>query len=48
MGGGTIVTRRLKTTGNKNCFQPRPKAKSPINDPIKNSFFYKILKFKHN
>jgi hypothetical protein len=24
MGGGGIVPRSLKTTGNKNCFQPRP------------------------
>ncbi len=25
MGGGRIVPRSLKTTGNKNCFQPKPK-----------------------
>ncbi len=25
MGGGTIFPRRPRTTGNKNCFQPRPK-----------------------
>ena len=24
-GGGTIFPRSLRTTGNKNCFQPRPK-----------------------
>jgi hypothetical protein len=24
MGGGRIIPRCLKTTGNKNCFQPRP------------------------
>ncbi len=25
MGGGRIIPRSLKTTGNKNSFQPRPK-----------------------
>jgi hypothetical protein len=25
MRGGRIVPRSLKTTGNKNCFQPKPK-----------------------
>ncbi len=25
MGGGRIIPRTLKTTGNENCFQPRPK-----------------------
>ncbi len=24
LGGGRIIPRSLKTTGNKNCFQPRP------------------------
>jgi hypothetical protein len=27
MGGGRIAPRSLKTTGNKNCFQPRHKKK---------------------
>ncbi len=25
MGGGRIIPRSLKTKGNKNCFQPKPK-----------------------
>jgi hypothetical protein len=25
IGEGSIIARSLKTTGNKNCFQPRPK-----------------------
>jgi hypothetical protein len=25
MGGGRIIPRSLKTTGNENCFQPRQK-----------------------
>jgi hypothetical protein len=28
MGGVRIIPRSLKTTGNKNCFQPRPKNKN--------------------
>ncbi len=42
MGGGRIIPRSLKTTGNKNCFQPKPKIFFKIiYDPFifaKNSF----------
>jgi hypothetical protein len=31
MGGGRIIRRSLRTTGNKNCFKPRP------------NFFLKII-----
>jgi hypothetical protein len=36
MGGGRIILRSLKTTGNKNCFQSRPKMISLkiIYDPL--------------
>ena len=48
IGGGTIFPRSLKTTGNKNCFQPRPKIFffNIIYNPFifaKNSFFQNLI-----